>query len=101
MSRIPLPSQASWIQYDDWRKLAAQAVNVYGSVCHLCGQPINLTLTGTRDPMRLSLDHLIPRSRGGTNSIENLRPAHFRCNSARGARPIAPHAKRERDARFF
>ncbi|MCX4400643.1 HNH endonuclease [Streptomyces sp. NBC_01764] len=31
-------------------------------------------------------DHIIPLSKGGTNDIENLRPACGRCNSSRGNR---------------
>lgn len=32
-------------------------------------------------------DHLTPISQGGTNSIDNLRPACAPCNSGRGAQP--------------
>lgn len=58
--------------------LTAQTLAVYGRVCHLCGRPGATTA-----------DHITPRSRGGLDVIENLRPAHHRCNSARGARPLA------------
>jgi 5-methylcytosine-specific restriction endonuclease McrA len=36
------------------------------------------------------VDHLIPRSKGGGNDMGNLRPAHQRCNSRRGNRPLTP-----------
>jgi 5-methylcytosine-specific restriction protein A len=52
----------------------------YECVCHLCGMYIN---DGER-----SVDHVIPRSLNGTDDIDNLRPAHKLCNSARGNRPI-------------
>ncbi|XGV97308.1 MAG: HNH endonuclease [Leptolyngbya sp. BL-A-14] len=32
----------------------------------------------------LTLDHLIPRSKGGSNSLENLWLACFPCNNSRG-----------------
>ena len=32
-------------------------------------------------------DHVIPRSRGGPDALDNLRPACLHCNSARGDRP--------------
>ncbi len=54
-----------------------QVLEVYGNVCWLCGQPI----AGLP-----SADHVIPRSRGGSDDIENLRPCHGRCNSRRGNR---------------
>ena len=42
-------------------------------VCHICGQP------GAD-----SVDHVIPRARGGTDDPSNLRPAHmFPCNRAK------------------
>jgi 5-methylcytosine-specific restriction endonuclease McrA len=57
-------------------ELTAQVLAV-SRVCHLCGKPGADTA-----------DHLIPRKHGGTNSLDNLRPAHRSCNSARGAMPI-------------
>jgi 5-methylcytosine-specific restriction endonuclease McrA len=32
----------------------------------------------------ISADHYIPLSRGGTNDISNLKPAHKQCNTHRG-----------------
>ena len=53
-----------------------------GSRCHLCGEPVDLY---TREPrMNATVDHLIPRSQGGDNSIGNLALAHRHCNSKRG-----------------
>ena len=47
-----------------------------GGTCWLCGG------TGTLDDP-LTGDHVVPRSRGGTNIRENYRAAHRSCNSAR------------------
>ena len=55
-----------------------QVQAVYGNTCWLCGHPI--------DGLP-SADHVIPRSRGGSDDIENLRPAHPSCNYSRGNRP--------------
>jgi 5-methylcytosine-specific restriction endonuclease McrA len=33
-----------------------------------------------------TFDHVIPVSKGGTNDLQNIRPAHRSCNSARGNR---------------
>jgi hypothetical protein len=57
--------------------------------CHLCGQAV--VNDWQRPKENRSLDHLIPRSRGGTNYPSNMRLAHISCNKGR----------RNRDAREF
>jgi hypothetical protein len=37
-------------------------------------------------PHAASVDHVVPRARGGTNAPTNLRLAHRRCNGQRGSR---------------
>jgi len=49
-----------------------------GKPCALCGLPIN------RDDF--SIDHIVPRSKGGTNRLINLQPAHIECNSRKADR---------------
>lgn len=63
------------------KRLIALVKQEYGYLCHLCLKEI------VRED-EYSADHVIPRSKGGDNSIENLRPAHRHCNSARQDRPI-------------
>jgi 5-methylcytosine-specific restriction endonuclease McrA len=51
--------------------------------CRICDQPVD-----TSDPngdLAPSLDHVVPRSQGGTHDDDNLRCAHRACNSRRGA----------------
>lgn len=73
--------------------LRRAVVEAYGSVCWLCRLPINLAL---RYPRRgsLSIEHVLPRSYGGSDDIANLRPAHLGCNWSRGNRPPAKVTKR-------
>ena len=68
------------------RKALLAIVCPEGSTCWLCGQPI---IHGLRrwHPRGPSMDHVIPRSHGGTWDLRNLRPAHYGCNSARGNGP--------------
>ena len=45
--------------------------------CPYCGKPIT-----TQDD--LTIDHIIPKSLGGTDNIRNLQPMHQKCNSRKG-----------------
>ncbi|MBD2097328.1 HNH endonuclease [Trichocoleus sp. FACHB-591] len=53
-----------------------QLIALYESCCWWCGCCL--------PPKKLTREHLIPRSRGGSNSLENLRLACFQCNNSRG-----------------
>jgi len=44
--------------------------------CYLCGKPI--------DPRDLHFDHVVPLSKGGEHSNDNLRPSHALCNMKKG-----------------
>jgi len=57
-----------------------------GDLCWLCKLPVNLALTSQSHPLRPTLDHKIPKSHGGDNSVRNLKLAHSRCNYRRGNR---------------
>lgn len=55
-----------------------------GWMCKICGELVDRD-ADVGDNMAPSLDHIIPRSRGGGHESENLRTAHRVCNSRRGA----------------
>jgi hypothetical protein len=50
-----------------------------GLACVWCGQAVE-------DGIKLTLDHLIPHSQGGSNQADNLVTSCHMCNSSRGAR---------------
>jgi hypothetical protein len=50
--------------------------------CWLCGDAIDPAAIGA---WQATVDHLVPRSRGGSSDIGNLRLAHRRCNNHRGS----------------
>ena len=58
-----------------------------GGDCYLCGRFI------TR--RSVSMDHVIPVSRGGNYTRENLRLAHARCNGIKGDRLLCEIDPRE------
>lgn len=44
--------------------------------CFVCGEHV--------DKDKATLEHIIPISKGGTDSMDNLAISHFRCNVKRG-----------------
>lgn len=57
----------------------------YNWVCHLCGEEISRFATRD-DYMRVTLDHIIPLSKGGEHIKANVAPAHWICNMQKGDR---------------
>lgn len=56
-----------------------------GPYCGLCGCDVDMDATRP-DFMCPSVDHITPRSAGGTDDPENLQLAHLRCNVQKGSR---------------
>ena len=56
-----------------------------GPACWLCGDTVDAD-AHAGSPWAGSVDHVVPKARGGGDEAENLRLAHRRCNSARGSR---------------
>lgn len=55
--------------------------------CSICGLPINYDLKHP-NPWSFTVDHIIPIDAGGTSDIDNLAPAHRRCNLIKGTTGI-------------
>lgn len=52
-----------------------------GNTCYLCGQPAD-----TDDPFEI--EHVKPRSAGGTDDLDNLALAHRSCNRTKGTAAV-------------
>lgn len=44
----------------------------YNGICQICGRPVNKA--------EMTIDHIVPLAKGGTNEENNLQPAHEYCN---------------------
>jgi 5-methylcytosine-specific restriction endonuclease McrA len=66
----------------------AQVLRIHGTLCHICAGPIDLTkprkIGSNGWALSLQIDHVIPLAKGGPDTLENVKPAHARCNIAKG-----------------
>ena len=65
---------------DEWVELC----EAYDYRCLCCGQREGDISDKTSKPIKITADHVIPLSRGGSNGIENIQPLCFSCNSSKG-----------------
>ena len=66
------------------KNLLGRVVRKYGRVCYLC----NISIADT-------VDHVIPKSKGGDNSINNLRPACQKCNNEKSNKSLPQFLKQK------
>ena len=67
----------------------AQVLEKYGLLCHICGVTIDVEAPrkqskGDAWHMGLHIDHLVPISSGGGDTLDNVRPSHAICNLRKG-----------------
>ena len=71
----------------------SEVLSLYGYVCHICNTDIDLAaprLPGASGwEVGLHIDHLVPLSKGGSDTIDNVRPAHGSCNVKKHANPLS------------
>lgn len=83
-SHYPDGSERHWISFK--RRVSLYERDSW--TCWLCNEPVDrgADYNANRAP---SLDHVIPRSQGGTHDDNNLRCAHRICNGKRGASDVS------------
>jgi predicted SprT family Zn-dependent metalloprotease len=54
-------------------------------LCHLCNQIVDMNIKRT-DKMGATIDHILPLSKGGLDTMENVALAHWICNIRKGNR---------------
>jgi 5-methylcytosine-specific restriction endonuclease McrA len=62
----------------------AAILSLHGTNCHLCNQPIDFDAPRQIGKpgweLGLHIDHVIPISKGGSDTLKNVKPAHGLCN---------------------
>jgi len=67
-----------------WERIKSELF-IEGVRCWICREPIEFGLRRNH-PRGPSVDHVVSLDRGGhPTARENLRPAHFGCNSSKGS----------------
>lgn len=85
----------SAVHTERWRKVRAVVLREE-QVCWLCGLPIDFD-AAPRSTWSPSVDHIVARDKGGEPyDRDNLRAAHYGCNSARRERDPVPERKSRR-----
>lgn len=87
--------QNKWHMKDGYRKLfpLEEVYERDKGICYLCGKECDWNDYEVRDGVVIygnnypSRDHVIPKSRGGANSWDNIRLAHRLCNSLKWDSP--------------
>lgn len=77
---------SSWFHGKRWKVVRALARRD-GNLCSICCYPMKLRANPDKDHDAATVDHRVPRARGGTDHISNLQLAHRRCNQERGVEP--------------
>lgn len=67
------------------RDLHRRIIRRRGDACALCHNPIDYTLPHLH-PMEFVVDHIIPWSKGGPDTLENKQAAHRTCNRQKSDR---------------
>lgn len=86
----------------EWALARKRAIATLDPECAICHKYIDTDLpmtdpaTGARNPLSVEVDHIVPRSRGGSlYALENLQLTHMVCNRKKGARMAEDYAEQK------
>jgi hypothetical protein len=81
------------VVHEDWTE--KQLLETYGKDCYICNKAIdfNAPKRGIGSEYSFWPDHVIPTSRGGSNTLDNVRPCHAKCNRSKGIKTHEEYIK--------
>lgn len=74
-----------------WKRYGKKLISIHGNYCYYCGEELvepreidpNFDFCGKDVRMMATVDHVIPRSKGGKTNMDNLVPCCFTCNATK------------------
>jgi 5-methylcytosine-specific restriction endonuclease McrA len=54
---------------------------LYGDMCYLCGEEMLFHPRSHSSPDYATMEHIVPRAKGGQSTWHNVKLAHFKCNN--------------------
>lgn len=71
----------------------SQVIKLYGTKCYICLEEINFMAPRQAGvggwEKALHIDHIVALSKGGPDTLENVRPSHAQCNLKKHANPLS------------
>lgn len=90
------------IRADRLKQARSESINIDGliardsGICHICGEPVAKRRKKIRGEKWVAgddyptIDHVIPLSRDGSHTWDNVKLAHWKCNVQKGGKLSYP-----------
>lgn len=82
-----------------WNQFGEILVNDYGMVCFYCAVPVFRTRYEDA-PNKVTIDHVVPISKGGRTELSNLVICCKQCNQEKGSQDFLPFFRAKQKERL-
>lgn len=80
-----------------WPIYGSSLIHKYGLHCFYCGRRVVRTILIL--PQQATIEHIIPKSKGGKTELDNLTIACFACNQEKGDGDFLPFFRKKAKVR--